>query len=68
MTTQNNQAYSQVNVSCSNCGNTFETGSTHNGDIRVEVCSNCHPAYTGEQRTLTNSGQIDKFKRRYTKS
>ncbi|OED40506.1 50S ribosomal protein L31 [Chromatiales bacterium (ex Bugula neritina AB1)] len=65
MTTQTAPAYSPVTVSCSNCANTFVTGSTHAGDISIEVCSNCHPAYTGQQRTLTGSNQVEKFRARY---
>ncbi len=66
MSTQHNTAYSRVTVSCSHCGNTFETNSTHNGDLRIDTCANCHPAYTGEQRVAANSGQIDKFRQRYS--
>ena len=56
--------YNEVNVTCS-CGNTFTTGSTK-GDIKVEVCSKCHPFYTGSKRLLVEEGgQIDKFKKKY---
>ena len=56
--------YKQVTVTCS-CGNTFTTGSTK-GDIKVEVCSKCHPFYTGSKRLLVEEGgQIDKFKKKY---
>ncbi len=68
MTTQNSSAYSQITVSCSNCGHTFDTSSTHDGDLRIEVCSSCHPAYTGEQRRQVSSGQIDKFRQRYSEA
>ncbi len=51
-------------VKC-NCGNVFETGSTQN-EIKVEVCSKCHPFYTGSKNLLLESGgQVDKFKKRY---
>lgn len=55
--------YYNAKVVCS-CGNEFETGST-NESIRVEVCSQCHPFYTGQQKTAQARGAIDKFNRRY---
>ena len=55
--------YYQATVSC-NCGNEFVTGSTK-GDIHVEVCSKCHPFYTGQQKATTARGRIEKFNRRY---
>lgn len=56
--------YEEVQVSCS-CGNTFATRSTIGRDLNVEVCSACHPFYTGKQKILDSAGQVDKFKRRY---
>ena len=47
--------YHKATVTCTTCGNTFETGSTKE-DIKVEVCSNCHPFYTGRQRTAERGG------------
>jgi len=59
--------YKAVNVVCS-CGNTFETRSTYGKDVlNVEVCSKCHPFYTGKQKMLDTAGQVDKFRRRYAK-
>jgi len=58
--------YEEINVSCS-CGNTFMTRSTIGRDLTVEVCSSCHPFYTGKQKILDSAGQVDKFKRRYGK-
>ena len=58
--------YAEINVSCS-CGNTFKTRSTIGKDLNVEVCSACHPFYTGKQKILDSAGQVDKFKRRYGK-
>lgn len=55
--------YEQITVTC-NCGNTFTTGSTKDS-IRVEVCSNCHPFYTGKQRAAAAKGRIDKFNKKY---
>ncbi|NVK30343.1 MAG: 50S ribosomal protein L31 [Gammaproteobacteria bacterium] len=56
--------YEQITVTCS-CGNNFQTRSTIGKDLNIEVCSNCHPFYTGKQKMLDTAGQVDKFKRRY---
>lgn len=66
MKTDIHPKYEEVNVSCS-CGNTFVTRSTIGRDLNVEVCSSCHPFYTGKQKILDSAGQVDKFKRRYGK-
>lgn len=55
--------YHECKVTC-NCGNEFTTGSTKE-TIHVEVCSKCHPFYTGQQRAAAAHGAIDKFNRRY---
>ncbi len=55
--------YMRTKVVCS-CGNTWETRSTK-PELRVEVCSNCHPFFTGEQRIVDVEGRVDRFKRRY---
>jgi large subunit ribosomal protein L31 len=57
--------YEAVKVTCS-CGNTFETRSTI-GEIRLEICSACHPFYTGTQRLIDTAGRVDKFRKRYAK-
>jgi len=57
--------YHQVKVTCA-CGETFETGSTKK-EIRVEICSKCHPMFTGKQRVLDSGGQVEKFKKRLEK-
>ena len=46
------------------CGNVIETGSTRK-DIRVEICSKCHPFYTGKQKLVDTGGRVDRFKRRF---
>ena len=51
--------YHQATVTC-NCGNTFVTGST-NESIHVEICSKCHPFYTGQQKAAQARGRVDKF-------
>lgn len=56
--------YEVVKVTCS-CGNSFETRSTLGHDLQVEVCSNCHPFFTGKQKLMDTAGQVDKFRRRY---
>ena len=53
-------------VTCS-CGNVFNTGATK-PTLRVEVCSKCHPFYTGEQRVVDTQGRIERMKRRYNLS
>lgn len=50
-------------VVCSSCGTTFTTGSTAQR-MRVDVCSNCHPFYTGQQRIIDTGGQVERFRRR----
>lgn len=56
------QYHTKVQVSCA-CGNTFETGSTEK-EIRVEVCSNCHPFYTGKQKFVDTTGRLERFKKK----
>ncbi|MDR2538461.1 MAG: 50S ribosomal protein L31 [Bifidobacteriaceae bacterium] len=59
--------YVITQVSCT-CGNAFETRSTvANGVIRAEICSNCHPFYTGKQKILDSGGRVAKFEKRYGK-
>lgn len=55
--------YHQATVTC-NRGNTFVTGST-NEDIHVEICSKCHPFYTGQQKAAQARGRVDKFNKKY---
>jgi large subunit ribosomal protein L31 len=55
--------YKAAKVVC-NCGNVIETRSTR-GDFHVEICSNCHPFFTGKQKILDTAGRIEKFKTRY---
>ena len=56
-------SYGPATVRCS-CGNTFETRATVS-DIRVEICSNCHPFYTGKQKLVDAGGRVERFQRRY---
>ena len=59
--------YGETTVHCS-CGNNFVTRSTaKNGAINAEVCSNCHPFYTGKQKILDTGGRVAKFEKRFGK-
>jgi large subunit ribosomal protein L31 len=58
--------YKAIKVVCS-CGNSFETGSTLDSDLNVEVCSNCHPFYTGKQKIVDAGGRVDRFRKKYAK-
>lgn len=55
--------YQAATVTCA-CGNTFETGSTKK-ELRVEICSNCHPFFTGKQKFIDTGGRVERFKRKY---
>lgn len=57
--------YGKAIVRCA-CGNTFETGSTKK-EIHVEICSNCHPFYTGKQKFVDSAGRIEKFNKKYNR-
>ena len=57
--------YEKLVVTCA-CGNTFETRSTK-AKLNVEICSECHPFYTGKQKLLDTAGRVEKFNRRYNK-
>ena len=57
--------YHEVEVICA-CGETFKTKSTVSGDVvRVEICSKCHPFYTGKRKMVDSSGRVDKFKQKF---
>ncbi len=60
-------AYNEVNIICA-CGNSFKSRSTHKGDIRVEICSKCHPFFTGRQRLVDTAGRIERFNQKYAKN
>jgi large subunit ribosomal protein L31 len=55
--------YKEVTVTCA-CGNTFTTGSTKD-ELRVEICSECHPFFTGKQKFMERGGRVEKFKKKY---
>jgi large subunit ribosomal protein L31 len=56
--------YENVAVTCG-CGNTFKTRSTLPGDMRIDVCSQCHPFFTGKQKIMDTGGRVDKFNKRF---
>ena len=57
--------YQEVEVRCA-CGNTFKTRSTRK-EIRLEICSACHPLFTGKQKLIDSAGMVERFERRYGK-
>ncbi|HWN06051.1 MAG TPA: 50S ribosomal protein L31 [Steroidobacteraceae bacterium] len=56
--------YTDITVTC-NCGNSFKTRSTLGSNLEVEVCSNCHPFYTGKQKIVDSGGRVDRFRKKY---
>ena len=58
--------YPDATATCS-CGNTFTLGATRK-EMRVELCSKCHPFYTGEQRVVDTAGRVERFRRRYDRN
>ncbi len=63
MRTETHPDYETTAVRCS-CGNTFETRSTRT-DLRVELCNECHPFFTGKQKLVDTGGRVERFQRRY---
>lgn len=57
--------YKRATVTCV-CGNTFETRSTA-GNLKIEICSKCHPFYTGKQKLLDSAGRVERFNKKYAK-
>ena len=56
--------YQEIMVTCT-CGNSFKTRSTLSEDLQIEVCSQCHPFYTGKQKIVDTGGRVDKFRKKY---
>lgn len=56
-------AFGEATVRCA-CGETFKTGSIKN-ELKVEICSKCHPFFTGRQKLVDSGGRVDRFKKRY---
>lgn len=63
MKQETHPTYYLANVSCA-CGNSFQAGSTQ-AEIKVEICSSCHPFFTGKQKFVDTAGRVEKFKRKY---
>lgn len=58
--------YKEVNITCA-CGAKYTTRSTYGSDFKVDICSNCHPVYTGKERTTEAKGRVERFMKRYGK-
>ena len=56
--------YQPTTIRCA-CGETFVTRSTKGSELRVDICSKCHPFYTGKQKLVDTSGRVDKFNKKY---
>ncbi len=57
-------SYNEISVVCA-CGHTFKTRSTLGEDLHVEICSDCHPFFTGKQKLVDTAGRVDRFNKRY---
>ncbi|HSW70060.1 MAG TPA: 50S ribosomal protein L31 [Gammaproteobacteria bacterium] len=58
--------YQEITVNCS-CGNTFVTRSTAGKNLHLEVCSKCHPFYTGKQKIVDTAGRVERFQKKYSR-
>ena len=58
--------YDDITVACA-CGNTFKTRSTMGEDLNIEICSECHPFFTGKQKLVDTAGRVDRFNKRYAR-
>jgi large subunit ribosomal protein L31 len=58
-------SYQEIKVTCS-CGNIFQTRSTLGRPLQIEVCSVCHPFYTGKQKIVDTAGRVEKFRKKYS--
>jgi large subunit ribosomal protein L31 len=59
-------SYNEIRVVCA-CGSSFTTRSTHKGDLHLEICSECHPFFTGKQKLVDTAGRVERFRRKYAK-
>lgn len=57
--------YATIKATCGSCGNVIEVGSTVGKDLHLDICSNCHPFYTGKQKIVDTGGRIDRFNKRF---
>ncbi len=58
--------YKGITVSCA-CGNSFKTRSTLSDDLSIEICSECHPFFTGKQKLVDTAGRVDRFNKRFAR-
>ncbi len=58
--------YELVTVHCA-CGNQWETRSTQSGEVRLDICSECHPFFTGKQKLIDTAGRVERFRKKYAK-
>lgn len=58
--------YQEIEVTCA-CGNKFQTKSTLSKELHIEICSSCHPFYTGKQKVVDTAGRVGKFQARYNR-
>lgn len=58
--------YNEISVICA-CGSTFQTRSTLGSDLNIEICSACHPFFTGKQKLVDTAGRVDRFNKRYAR-
>jgi large subunit ribosomal protein L31 len=58
--------YNEITVQCA-CGHSFKTRSTRKSDLHVEICSECHPFFTGKQKLVDTAGRVDRFNKRYAR-
>ena len=66
MKTEIHPTYNKITATCS-CGNVMELNSTLKNDINVEICSNCHPFYTGQQKIVDTGGRVQRFEKKFGK-
>jgi large subunit ribosomal protein L31 len=59
-------SYEAITVTCA-CGNNFETRSTMGDDLSIEICSECHPFFTGKQKLVDTAGRVDRFNKRFAR-
>jgi len=58
--------YEEITVTCA-CGNNFQTRSTMGENLNIEICSECHPFFTGKQKLVDTAGRVDRFNKRYAR-
>jgi len=66
MKTEIHPSYETITVTCA-CGNSFETRSTLGEELTIEICSECHPFFTGKQKLVDTAGRVDRFNKRFAK-